>query len=114
VHPARLKVLPVHTMQEALSQFDAGRCDAIAAETATLVQLQRRNRKLDGSELIPADVPPLPWAIAVNKKMAGSDFERLLSGAVADWHKSGKLKALEEEWLGRNTEWVLHQHEIYK
>lgn len=113
-HPARLTVLPVYTMQEARSLFGAGRCQAIAAETATLIKIQRGNRKLDSSKIIPTDVPPLPWAIAINKMRAGSDFERLLSGAVADWHKSGKLKALEKKWLGRNTEWVLRQHEINK
>lgn len=110
-HPAGLKALTVRTMDEARAWLSAGRCDTIAAETAKLVQLQRVRKDLDGSTLIPVDIPPLPWAIAINKKMAGSDFEQLLSDAVADWHKSGKLKALEKQWLGRNTEWVLRQHE---
>jgi polar amino acid transport system substrate-binding protein len=109
--PAELKTVPVHTMQEARASLSKARCDAIAAETATLVMLQRRNRNLGAHKLVTADVQPLPWAIAINNKMAGSDFELLLSDAVADWHRSGKLKALEEKWLGRNTEWVLRQHD---
>lgn len=110
-HPSGLKTLQVHTMDDARASLVKGNCNAITAETATLVQLQRKNKILNGSELIPADIPPLPWAIAINKKMAGSDFERLLSDAIADWHSSGKLKALEKKWLGRNTEWVLNQNE---
>jgi polar amino acid transport system substrate-binding protein len=112
--PQQLKTVPVKTLQEARASLTDARCDAIAAETATLVTLQGRIKTLGGYQLTPLDVPPLPWAIAINTKMAGSDFERLLSEAVTDWHKSGKLKALEEKWLGRNTEWVLSQHEAHQ
>lgn len=112
--PQRLKTLPVKTLQEARATLADARCDAIAAETGTLVTLQRRIKTLENYKLTPLEVPPLPWAIAINKKMAGSDFERLLSDAVLDWHRSGKLKALEEKWLGRNTQWVLRQHETHQ
>ena len=113
-HPARLKSLPVETMQDARAALGTGRCDAIAAETATLVTMQKKSKGLNGHTLIPIDIPALPWAVAINHKLAGSDFERLISEAVADWHKSGKLKALEEKWLGRNTDWVLRQQEAHQ
>jgi polar amino acid transport system substrate-binding protein len=112
--PQQLKTVPVKTLQEARASLTEARCEAIAAETATLVTLQRRIKTLAGYKLTPLEVPSLPWAIAINNEMAGSDFERLLSDAVTDWHRSGKLKALEEKWLGRNTEWVLRQHDAHQ
>jgi polar amino acid transport system substrate-binding protein len=112
--PQQMNTVPVKTLQEARASLTEARCDAIAAETGTLVTLQRKIKALEGYKLTPLEVPPLPWAIAINSKMAGSDFERLLSEAVTDWHRSGKLKALEEKWLGRNTEWVLSQHDAHQ
>ncbi|HKJ63012.1 MAG TPA: transporter substrate-binding domain-containing protein, partial [Hyphomicrobiales bacterium] len=112
--PTRLKTIAVRTMDEARTSLENGKCDTIAGDIATLIQQQRLHKSLDRAIFIPTDVPPLPWAIAINKTMAGSDFEQLISDAVADWHKSGKLKALEKKWLGRNTEWVLRQHEAYQ
>jgi polar amino acid transport system substrate-binding protein len=112
--PQQLKTVPVKTLQEARASLTEARCEAIAAETATLVTLQRRIKTLAGYKLTPLEVPSLPWAIAINNEMAGSDFERLLSDAVTDWHRSGKLKALEKKWLGRNTEWVLRQHDAHQ
>lgn len=112
--PQKFELVPVKTLKEARASLAGGRCDAIAAEIATLVTLQRKNKELEAYELTALEVPPLPWAIAINNKLAGSDFERLLSAAVTDWHRSGKLKELEEKWLGRNTEWVLRQYEAHQ
>lgn len=115
-HSAKLSLHPVHTMDEAVAALRKGKCLAFANTTFKLIHLQQRqkDRQLADGRLIPFDIPPLPWAIAINAGAAGSDLEKALSAAVTDWHRSGKLKALEMKWLGRNSEWVLRQHEAYQ
>lgn len=39
-----------------------------------------------------------PWAIAIGRGENGTDFEALVSDAVADWHRSGHLLDLEKKW----------------
>ena len=39
-----------------------------------------------------------PWAIAIARKEQGTDFEQLISLAVADWHRSGFLIEREKAW----------------
>ncbi|MBX2806628.1 MAG: transporter substrate-binding domain-containing protein [Hyphomicrobiales bacterium] len=110
-HPANLDMMPVRTLEEAHVRLGNGDCDGIAAEIATLAELKKKHPNLGDHALMAIDAPPLPWAIAINHKNAGSDFERLISDAVTDWHRSGKLKSLEKKWLGVNTDWVLRRHE---
>jgi polar amino acid transport system substrate-binding protein len=105
-----LQLLPLRTMDEAFTAQRAGRCDAVAAETTKLMRLKKERENLANYQLISTELPPLPWAIAIAKQAAGSEFERVLSETVADWHKSGKVQALEKKWLGENTAWVLLQH----
>ncbi len=48
-----------------------------------------------------APLPPAmvaPWAMAVARRDQGTDFERELGDAVADWHRTGFLLAREKAW----------------
>lgn len=39
-----------------------------------------------------------PWSIAIARGEDGTDFEALVGDAVADWHRSGYLLNLEQQW----------------
>ena len=48
-----------------------------------------------------APLPPVlstPWAIAIARSEKGTDFERFLGDAVADWHRSGFAIDREKAW----------------
>ena len=40
----------------------------------------------------------IPWTLAVKKSEKDSVFGLLVSDAVIDWHRTGKILALEEKW----------------
>ena len=107
--------LEVKTPAEGESALREGRCIALADEDVRLLQ-----RKHDQPEawsdyvVTPVELPALPWAIGVRMQEKDSPFGQLISAAVMDWHKSGKLLALEQQWLGANTKWLLDMHERLK
>lgn len=43
-------------------------------------------------------VLPTPWAIAIARQEAGTDFERIVSDAVAEWHRTGFAIEREKAW----------------
>jgi polar amino acid transport system substrate-binding protein len=48
-----------------------------------------------------APLPPVlntPWAIAIARRDAGTDFERIVSDTVAEWHRSGFAVEREKAW----------------
>ena len=107
--------LEVKTANEGEGALREGRCTALADEEVRLLQ-----RKHDHAEawadyaVTPVELAPLPWAIGVKSEEKDGTFGKLVSAAVADWHKSGKLLAFEKKWLGANTKWLRSKHEALK
>ena len=107
--------LEVKTAAEGESALREGRCIALADEDVRL--LQRKHDQADALAdyaVAPVDLPALPWAIGVKSEEKDGAFGKLVSAAVTDWHKSGKLLALEKKWLGANTKWLLDKHDALK
>ncbi|MCB9946550.1 MAG: transporter substrate-binding domain-containing protein [Rhodospirillaceae bacterium] len=40
----------------------------------------------------------LPWAVAIARSEAGGPLDRLLGDTLAEWHRSGWLRQLEQRW----------------
>ncbi|ODS22415.1 hypothetical protein AB835_14305 [Candidatus Endobugula sertula] len=51
-----------------------------------------------------------PWAIAVRSSEKETVFGQLVSDAIIDWHRSGKLLALEKKWGIRNSQFLIDQN----
>jgi polar amino acid transport system substrate-binding protein len=101
--------------EEAADALANGRCVSLAADTASLVELKRAAPdRWSEFDIIPAEAPPLPWAIAVRQDERSADLRKFVSDTVADWHRTGKLVELEKKWLGRNTRWTLDMHQKFK
>jgi polar amino acid transport system substrate-binding protein len=107
--------LEVKTAADGEGALREGRCIALADEDVRLLQ-----KKHDEAEawadyaVAPVDLAPLPWAIGVRSEDKDGPLGRLVSAAITDWHKSGKLLALENKWLGANTQWLLDKREALK
>jgi polar amino acid transport system substrate-binding protein len=61
--------------------------------------------------LAPAMVAP--WAIAVAKRDQGTELERVLSDAVADWHRTGFLLAREKAWNLPETKFLQDAQKLW-
>jgi polar amino acid transport system substrate-binding protein len=88
-----------------LRVFNTNRDAELALEKGSCVGWMQDDTLITG-ELAGADwagyhmplqsVLPLPWAIAISRAGRGSRLERLISDAVADWHRSGLLIRTEQ------------------
>lgn len=109
------KLMPVRSLNEAGKAMRAGRCVAVIEENSHLSELRTRvGEPFADYRIAPLDFPPLPWAIAVPTGEKDGPFGKLVSETVTDWHRSGKLIALEKQWLGENTSWVIDQQKAVK
>lgn len=107
--------LEVKTAIEGENALREGRCIALADEDVRLLQKKHDQKDAWGDYAVtPVDLQPLPWAIAVKSEEKDGPLGKLVSAAVTDWHKSGKLLELERKWLGVNTKWLLEKHEALK
>lgn len=55
-----------------------------------------------------------PWAIAIARRDAGTDFERIVSDAVADWHRSGFAAEREKAWGLPPSRFLSDSHSLWK
>jgi polar amino acid transport system substrate-binding protein len=112
---AGIDPLEVKTAAEGEKALREGQCIALADEDVRLLQKKHDQKEAwDDYAVTPVDLPPLPWAIAVRSEDKDGPLGTLVSAAVTDWHKSGKLLELERQWLGVNTKWLLDMHESLK
>ncbi len=51
-----------------------------------------------------------PWAIAVKSTEKNTAFGILISGIIAEWHRSGRLLELEKKWGLRNSQYLIDQN----
>ncbi|MDS4068353.1 MAG: transporter substrate-binding domain-containing protein [Candidatus Competibacter sp.] len=54
-----------------------------------------------------------PWAMAIAAPERGSQFERAISDAIADWHRSGWLLETEERWGIKPSRFLADTHELW-
>jgi len=52
----------------------------------------------------------IPWTLAVQKSEKHSAFGLLVSNAVIDWHRTGKILALEEKWKIGESKFIQDQN----
>ena len=52
----------------------------------------------------------IPWTLAVKKSEKDSTLGLLVSDAVIDWHRTGKILALEEKWKIGESKFILDQN----
>lgn len=63
---------------------------------------------------------PLPtldeigWAIGIRQQALGGDLDRLLSDAVAEWHREGLLLALEAKWGIKQTGFLVEMNRLWR
>lgn len=54
-----------------------------------------------------------PWAIALSAKEQGSRLEQMISGMVADWHRSGWLIEMEKRWGIKPSHYLLEMRDLW-
>jgi polar amino acid transport system substrate-binding protein len=107
--------MPFRSLRDAAGALADGDCAGLAEENTRLIGLKNKGGdRWANYAIVPLDLEPLPWAIAVRPGEQRSELGTFLSETVTAWHRSGRLVALEKKWLGANTPWMLEMHEKLK
>ena len=110
-----LMLVDVRSVAAGAAAIRDHRCVAFVQENVRLLYLKKEGgAEWADYDVVPLDFPPQPWAIAVRPADKDAPLGQFLSQTVTDWHRSGKLLALEKQWLGVNTDWLIEMHDKLK
>lgn len=106
-----------------LQMFNSARDAKLAVKDKRCIGYLFDNTAIAGDLRLPewagykAPLPPVlstPWAMAIARREAGSEFEFLLGDIVADWHRSGFAIAREKAWGLSPSKFLADSHALWK
>ena len=92
-----------------------GRCVGFLFDDVILLYQKKHDTQkwADFNVMEIKQIEPLPWGVAVRKADLDGPWGKFMSQTIVDWHKSGKILALEKNALGQNTDWLIKMHDKY-
>ncbi|MDD5478851.1 transporter substrate-binding domain-containing protein [Rhodoferax sp.] len=105
-----------------LQMFNSARDAKLAVKDKRCIGYLFDNTAIQGDLRLPewsgykAPLPPVlgtPWAIAIAKREQGTDFERVLGDAVADWHRTGFAIEREKAWGLLPSKFLAEAHALW-
>lgn len=105
-----------------LQMFTSARDAKLAVKDKRCVGYLFDNTAVAGDLRLPewagykAPLPPVlttPWAIAIARRDAGTNFERVVSDAVADWHRTGFAVEREKAWGLVPSKFLADAHQLW-
>ena len=105
-----------------LQMFTSARDAKLAVKDKRCVGYLFDNTAIAGDLRLPewagykAPLPPVlntPWAIAIARRDAGTDFERIISDAVADWHRTSFAVEREKAWGLPPSKFLTDAHSLW-
>jgi polar amino acid transport system substrate-binding protein len=91
-------VVALYSNGIALEALRDGRCDAVLYDDTNIVAMLQEPKWSRAFEMPLPTVHVAPWSVAVHTTEAGGRLERLVSQAIADWHRTGRVMELERKW----------------
>ncbi len=83
---------------EAQTALVQGNCVAWAYDDTSFPALLEDKAKWGDYEMPLPSIMPDPWGLAVPLPEREKEYGRFMTGMVYEWHRSGKLIALEKKW----------------
>lgn len=106
-------IVAFHSLEWALQTVRDGRCSGLAYDDtsiATLLQLPEWGQTF---EMPMRSLYNTPWAIAIDRRNAGTTLEQAISAAIIGWHRDGTLARLEKTWSIPPSDFVHDMHELW-
>ncbi len=99
------KLIEHKTLTEAEDKLLAGQCDGVTFDDVVLLyQVKSEADKWKDYDIsLMLTVTPAPWGIGLPLPEKAGRLSNFLTGVVKDWHRRGKLLALEKKWVGDNS-----------
>jgi polar amino acid transport system substrate-binding protein len=93
------------TIPEVESALLNGACEGFVFDDVYLLyKIKSQPQKWANFDIVQfLHVRPAAWGIAVRKEDHSAPWGRYISEVVSDWHRTGKLLALEKQWVGQQS-----------
>lgn len=91
-------IVALYSNSLALQALRDGRCDALVYDDTNIIAMLQDPRWTGSFEMPLQTLYITPWAIALHQQEQGTRLYQFVSQAVAHWHMSGKILALERQW----------------
>ncbi|MCP4934387.1 MAG: transporter substrate-binding domain-containing protein [bacterium] len=105
------KIVAFKGTAEVYAALKAGNCVAFVYDDSSHVAKTKSAEWADYEMPLPT-IDDAPWGLAV--KLGETKFHEMMSGMIKDWHKSGRILALETKWGVTNTPFAKAMNAKYK
>ncbi len=105
------KIVAFKGTAEVYAALKAGNCVAFVYDDSSHVAKTKSKEWADYEMPLPT-IDDAPWGLAV--KLGETKFHEMMSGMIKDWHKSGRILALETKWGVENTPFAKAMNAKYK
>ncbi len=105
------KIVAFKGTAEVYAALKAGNCVAFVYDDSSHVAKTKSKEWADYEMPLPT-IDDAPWGLAV--KLGETKFHDMMSGMIKDWHKSGRILALETKWGVENTPFAKAMNAKYK
>jgi polar amino acid transport system substrate-binding protein len=105
------KIVAFKGTTEVYAALKAGNCVAFVYDDSSHVAKTKSAEWADYEMPLPT-IDDAPWGLAV--KLGETKFHKMMEGMIKDWHKSGRILALETKWGVTNTPFAKAMNAKYK
>lgn len=91
-------IVALYSNSLALQALRDGRCDALVYDDTNIIAMLQDPKWAGSFEMPLPTLYVTPWSVALHPQERGSRLHAFVSKAVAQWHHTGKLLALERRW----------------
>lgn len=105
------KIVAFKGTAEVYAALKGGNCVAFVYDDSSHVAKTKSAEWADYEMPLPT-IDDAPWGLAV--KLGETKFHEMMSGMIKDWHKSGRILALETKWGVTNTPFAKAMNAKYK
>ena len=105
------KIVAFKGTAEVYAALKGGNCVAFVYDDSAIVA-KLKSPQWKGYEMPLPTIDDAPWGLAV--KLGEKRFHDMMAGMVKNWHKTGRILALEKKWGVTNTPFAKAMHDKYK
>ncbi|MBL4907527.1 MAG: transporter substrate-binding domain-containing protein [Sneathiella sp.] len=105
------KIVAFKGTAEVYAALKAGNCVAFVYDDSSHVATLEQADWADYEMPLPT-IDDAPWGLAV--KLGETKFHAMMEAMIVDWHKTGRILALETKWGVANTPFAMDMNKKYK
>ncbi|MFC5498079.1 transporter substrate-binding domain-containing protein [Caenimonas terrae] len=106
-------IVPLYSNEWANAALREGRCAALLYDDTAIAAMLQDPRWATDFAMPLKTIFSAPWAIALAPAERGGELEQRVSRLVASWHRSGKLRQLEQAWHIPQTKFLADMNSVW-